>query len=243
METYFYKQMYDNETTQWWYAVRRRLVHQLIQRYNEKKGGLAILDVGCGGGKLSEELQRYGTVLSIDPSPEAVRFSKSRGLKNVEQYSIENYPPGKQFDCIIALDILEHCQDDRVVIQKLHTLLKPDGLLIIFVPALRIFWSNQDVISHHYRRYNYQELKTKISAAGFHILFQSYFNTFLALPILLARSIMNLFHITKVGEIQINSPFTNVVFMKIFSLELPLLKFIKFPFGVSLAGVYKKSTK
>src|SRR3989344_2931121 len=158
MEAYFYEDIYRYETDHWWYSIRRRLVHILLKKYLIRSRPLNILDIGCGGGKLNEELRQYGNITGIDPSPEAVRFCQSRGLKDIFQASIESYSTDQKFDCIIALDVLEHCKNDSEVVKKLHSLLKPDGIAIVFVPALKTFWGQQDIISHHYRRYTRSQL-------------------------------------------------------------------------------------
>lgn len=217
------------------------MVHELINKYCPEKK-LAILDAGCGGGKLAEELQNYGEVTGIDPSPEAIEFCKKRGLKNLWLGQIENYQPDKKFDCVVALDILEHCENDKAAIKKINDILNPDGIAIIFVPALKTFWSEQDEISHHYRRYTYKELQEKFKKQGFKIPTQSYFNFLLAVPIWIIRKTMNLLKIKSASEIKMTNEFLNKILEIVFSAEIPLLKAgFKFPFGVSLMGVYKKS--
>jgi len=239
METYFYNLLYEHEDNHWWYWVRRKLVHKLIKLYGLSSGNASFLDVGCGTGKLAEELQKYGKVIAIDKSEEAIKFCKQRGI-DAEESSIEDYNPGKQFDCIIALDILEHCQNDKMVINKIYDLLKAGGVVIVFVPALKCFWGKQDIISHHFRRYSYKELRDKFKNAGFKTLAQSYFNFFLSLPIFFIRKITNLRNTQLESEFQFNNPLMNTICKFIFNLEVYLLPKIKFPFGVSLLGVYKK---
>ncbi|MEK7598921.1 MAG: class I SAM-dependent methyltransferase [Patescibacteria group bacterium] len=238
MEIELYRQIYENEKTHWWYVVRRLLVHKIIAAYCPKTP-LNMLDIGCGAGLLTKELEKYGEVTGIDASPEAVKFAKLRGVDVIES-SIENFENNGKFDCALALDILEHCENDELAIKKLRDFLKPDGVIIVFVPALKIFWGEQDEISHHFRRYAYQELKNKFENAGFKTVYQSYFNFFLAPLILAARKTMRLFNIKTGTEFKLNNPFLNAVFKSIFTLEYFLLPKIKFPFGVSLLGVYKK---
>lgn len=240
MENYFYNLLYQHEDKHWWYFARRKLVHKLIKLYKPSNTPLYILDIGCGTGKLNEELTKYGKVTGVDKSPEAIKFCKQRGINNVIQNSIEDFETKNKFDCIIALDILEHCQNDATVIKKIYSLLKKDGIVIIFVPALKHFWGKQDILSHHYRRYAYDELGNKFQESGFKILTQSYFNFFLSLPIFIARKITNLFNTKFESELMINNKVINVVCKFIFILEIYLLPKIKFPFGVSLLGVYKK---
>lgn len=240
MEIQLLRQIHENEKTHWWYVVRRKIVHKLIKTCigsDAKK--LKILDVGCGAGLLTKELEKYGLVYGIDPEPEAVSFTRRRGA-NAEVVSIEAYQNPENFDLVVALDILEHCLDDKIAIENVNRLLKPGGLAIIFVPAFKIFWSEQDKISHHFRRYTYSELESKFKNAKFKTIKQSYFNFFLAPPILVIRKTLNFLGIKTGTEFKLNNRFLNSILKTIFMCEYFLLPHIKFPFGVSLLGVYKK---
>lgn len=239
MESYFYNLLYRHETEHWWYCVRRKLVHKLIHLYAPRRT-MRILDVGCGAGKLTEELSKYGNVTAIDKSEKAVIFCRKRGIKQIVQSSIEDYKTEELFDCIIALDVLEHCADDEKTIKKFYKLLKQDGVIIVFAPAFKIFWGKQDIISHHYRRYTYKELKDKFEGVGFKTITQSYFNFFLAPFILAFRKIANLLNFNFESELKFNNGITNKILKFIFNFETYFLPKIKFPFGVSLLGVYKK---
>ncbi len=241
MEKYLYNLFYKQETEHWWFIVRRKLVHKLINLYKPGSKKLSILDVGCGTGKLIEELKKYGDVTGIDIAEEAIKFSESRGLKNIVKNSIEDYQANEKFDCVIALDVLEHCQDDTKAIKKISSFLKKNGIAIIFVPALKCFWGKRDIISHHFRRYQYDELSDKFREAGFQILTQSYFNFFLSPLIFVARKIINLSNTETDTEFKMNNSLINGICKFIFSFEISFLPKIKYPFGVSLFGVYKKN--
>ena len=192
MENYLYSLFYQQENKHWWFIGRRKLIHKLIKLYLPHSKPLTVLDIGCGAGKLTEELAKYGKVIGIDNAKEAINFCKQKGLRNITESSIEDYQTNEQFDCVIALDVLEHCKNDIEIIKKMRDILKTAGIAIIFVPALKIFWGKWDIVNHHFRRYNYGELANKFRGAGFEILAQSYFNFFLAPLIFIARKIINL---------------------------------------------------
>lgn len=241
MEKKLLYQIRESEKTHWWYVVRRKLVHKLIKTYlGDRAQNLKILDIGCGAGSLTKELEKYGDILGIDPEPEAVLFTKERGA-NAKVSSVETYQNPKNFDLVVALDILEHCPDDKTAIKNINLLLKPGGFAIIFVPAFKIFWSEQDKISHHFRRYAYSDLKSKFENAGFKTIKQSYFNFFLAPPIFIIRKTINLLNIKTGLELKLNNQFLNLFLKTIFMCEYLLLPYFNFPFGVSLLGVYKKN--
>ena len=99
----------------------------------------AVLDVGCGGGLLSEALAQAGAkVTAIDLAPNLLKVARLHGLESgikvdyrempVEQLAEE--APGS-FDAITCMEMLEHVPEPGSVIQACATLLKPGGRLFL----------------------------------------------------------------------------------------------------------------
>ena len=97
--------------------------------------GLNILDIGCGGGLISEPLARLGAnVTGIDASSKninvAMLHSKKNGLKiNYINSSPENLKDFKKFDIILNLEIVEHVEDVKLYIKSCGKLLRKNGLM------------------------------------------------------------------------------------------------------------------
>jgi SAM-dependent methyltransferase len=72
-----------------------------------------------------------------------------------------------KFDCVVACEVAEHIEDDRSFLRRTNELLLDGGQLILSVPAHMKYWSVDDVIVGHYRRYEKQELYQKLSEAGY----------------------------------------------------------------------------
>ena len=100
--------------------------------------GLSVLDVGCGGGLISEPMSRMGcTVFGIDAGEDNICIAK----KHAEDSDIQiNYQctsaetialSGQTFDVVLALEIVEHVLDLKQFLLSLTTLTKRDGILII----------------------------------------------------------------------------------------------------------------
>jgi len=101
---------------------------------------LTALDVGCGGGLLSESLARLGaTVTAIDPSVPLVESAKRHAMKDPQTASID-YRGGvtiedlaaiseDKFDVICILDVIEHATDVDSMLRASSSLLKSDGVL------------------------------------------------------------------------------------------------------------------
>lgn len=94
-----------------------------------------LLDVGCGNGDLMLWYQNRGwETIGIEPSLKAVQIARSRGLKVIESSIEDANLPDNYFDAITLVQVLEHLEDPRGVLNKLYRALKPGGLLIAGVP-------------------------------------------------------------------------------------------------------------
>jgi 2-polyprenyl-6-hydroxyphenyl methylase/3-demethylubiquinone-9 3-methyltransferase len=97
--------------------------------------GLNILDIGCGGGLISEPLARLGArVTGIDASIKNINVaklhSKKNGLKiNYLNTSPENFNAIEKFDVILNLEIVEHVENVHLYIRSCYKLLKKNGLM------------------------------------------------------------------------------------------------------------------
>ena len=96
-----------------------------------------ILDIGCGGGLLSEPMSRLGAkVVGIDASKKNIEVAKFHAKKNklkIEYIcaSPEKLNAKKKFDVILNMEIVEHVQDVNQFIKESSNLLKKDGLMFI----------------------------------------------------------------------------------------------------------------
>ena len=90
-------------------------------------------------------------------------------------------------DCLLAIDIIEHFDDDAALLAELHRALRPGGQLVVNVPHHPWLWSPHDAVLHHKRRYARGELQRKLAAAGFRVERAQGFNFLLLPPIALVR--------------------------------------------------------
>lgn len=70
------------------------------------------------------------------------------------------------FDALLALDVIEHLDDDRGAVMRMASLLKPGGLAIISVPALPELFSDFDEVQGHRRRYVPETLRAAFQDTG-----------------------------------------------------------------------------
>ena len=97
--------------------------------------GLDILDIGCGGGLISEPMTRLGgKVTGIDASEKNIKVAKIHSEKNQLKINYINKSPeqlnnDKKFDIILNLEIVEHVDNVSLYIDSCNKLLKTDGLM------------------------------------------------------------------------------------------------------------------
>jgi 2-polyprenyl-6-hydroxyphenyl methylase / 3-demethylubiquinone-9 3-methyltransferase len=100
--------------------------------------GLRMLDIGCGGGILSEPLARLGAqMVGADPSEEniAVAREHAEGSGVAIDYRAttaeELAEAGERFDVVLAMEVVEHVADVKSFVATCATMVKPGGLMIV----------------------------------------------------------------------------------------------------------------
>ena len=103
------------------------------------------------------------------------------------QMDARRIPFEKEFDVLGAFDVLEHIDEDAIVLQQMFRAIKSGGGMLITVPQHRFLWSKVDKYSFHKRRYTKKELIKKVKNAGFQIVFITSFVSFLLPLMFLSR--------------------------------------------------------
>ena len=99
--------------------------------------GINILDIGCGGGLLSEPMSRMGAnVTGIDASDKNIKIAKLHSKKNKLKInylcsSPEKLKITKKFDVILNMEIVEHVEDIDFFLKSCSKLLKKNGLMFV----------------------------------------------------------------------------------------------------------------
>lgn len=240
MEIAEYEKMYKFEEKYWWWVGKRKIVKSILDRLD--LNFVNILDTGCGTGFNLNYLKDYGNVIGLDFSKDALNFCKMRENKNLIQADAEKLPfKADTLNLITTLDLLEHLDDDKAL-KEFYIVLKPNGYLIVTVPAFEFLLSKHDEALHHNRRYNNSQLRDILESNGFIIEKISYWNFFLFLPIVAVRLIKRSM---KSEEIETDvKELPNIVnrFLKsVLSIEDQIISHgVNLPFGVSIVCVCKK---
>ena len=122
--------------------IRIEYITQTIKKYyklKKDKGNflkdLEILDIGCGGGLISEPMARLGAnVTGIDASEKNIKIAKFHSEKsklkiNYQNTSPENFDEPEKFDIILNLEVIEHVENVNLYIKSCKKLLKKNGLM------------------------------------------------------------------------------------------------------------------
>ncbi len=243
MDKSYYEIFFDVQRRHWWFSTKKEIVLDLIRRtcfnvFAKQK----ILDVGCGAGLMLNSLEKIGETYGMDMSDDAINFSKKIYSGVVKKGSLPvNFPyDDNEFTIVVALDVIEHIDDDIAALKTIKNSMVVGGQLIVTVPACMILWSKHDVLNEHKRRYSLTELREKLIIAGYSVERISYFNTLLFPAILLVRMINKIFKREDGSDVALPSPVINFILKNIFSIERWLLRVVNLPIGVSVLAVAKK---
>ena len=246
MEHALYDEMFSQETRHWWFLARRTIILSILKRYLDKTSNdisaCKVLDVGCGCGANLAELSRLCNATGIEPSFEGLSYCRQRQLHVTKGSLPDNLPvPEEFFDAVLLIDVLEHIDDDCASVSKIHNLLKPDGILLITVPAYQWLYTARDYMHHHKRRYSKKQLHELILSQGFSKEIESYYNFWLFPLACMERISKKILGMDKqeTDLVVPPAPINNLMRL-IFQSERFLLPYINLPFGLSLIGVYRK---
>lgn len=240
MELEAYANIFQIEERLWWYRGRRDVCFPLLEKHLGDRKDLEVLDVGCGTGYNLTLLEKYGRARGVDMSEEALRFCRERGVTDVTLHEAEVLPfPDQTFDLLTAFDVIEHIEDDRQALSEFRRLLKPEGWMLIYTPALPWLYNDHDRKVHHKRRYVRDELKEKIEAADFEIVHLSYVNL-LILPAVLAARVMLYLKPREHAEMEIPPEPFNAIFSALCRLESFLVNSSGLPYGMTLVALARK---
>lgn len=250
MQELEYSNIYRLEDTHWWYQGTYGLVSDFLKARLTPCSS-SICDAGCGSGGLMQKLIKEGFLNSygFDISSYALEQLRKRQDINGRVYlgdAGELSLRSCSLDAITCLEVLYHANvhTEEFVLREFFRVLKPQGIMILQVPAFEFMRGSHDVVTMTRKRYRLNEVKEYVKQAGFRIELCVYRNSWL-FPLLLFWRLFSRINIRNQGSIG-TSDLTriprclNALLYFLMQLENKLLNKISFPFGTSVFCVALK---
>jgi len=155
------------------------------------------------------------------------------------QMDAKQLPFQGEFDVIGAFDVLEHIDDDCLVLRQIHGALRNGGGMILTVPQHAFLWTRRDEAAGHFRRYGRTELVTKVREAGFEVVAVTSFVALL-LPLLIASRLLGKSGADEVREFKIGRSANALLGVIMWIERLMIRAGLSFPAGGSLLLAARK---
>jgi SAM-dependent methyltransferase len=131
------------------------------------QNGDFVVDFGAGTGTFCFPVSAAGFhVICVETDPVLSDDLANHGMTVLKD--LEKAEDGS-IDYIYSLNVLEHIEDDNLIVALWYRKLRPGGKLMVYVPAFQFLFSCMDRKVGHIRRYTKNELRQKIFSAGFEI--------------------------------------------------------------------------
>jgi len=238
-----YAKMYQLEDRYWYFQGRKDIIGGILDQWlPNDTSKLRILDVGCGTGLMLGKLKAMGLEpVGADLHTLSMQYCRRRGIQKLLRADVTNLPfAGNSFDIILALDLIEHVEDDAALLREFHRIAAPGAKVLITVPAHPYLWSEHDEALHHYRRYRRRPFLHLLSNSGFHPLRYTFAITLLYYPIVAFRLAQRLLRPRKAGPkthlIDLPAPL-NAFLIRLLRAEGSLLRHMNLPVGLTLLAL------
>ena len=127
----------------------------------------SALDVGCSGNSFIHFLDNVQHRTFLDLAHRPLQYYSTYSKHHPIVGSITTMPfANHSFDLITALDVIEHIKDDQEAALELTRVLAPKGILVVTVPHRMKFYTNQDRLIGHYRRYEIPQVLALFEPLG-----------------------------------------------------------------------------
>ncbi len=200
-----------------------------------------VLEVGCNTGNFLRRFQNGDTRLyGVDLNRRPLGLLKQRALDAFVTVADGVDLPFRpeSFDLVLAVDVAEHVEDDRRILNQIHEILRDKGKCLVCVPAYQWLFGQHDVLFGHVRRYTRRVLVSRLESVGFTVLRSSYFQPLFVLPLWAKRRFGR-----GGSDLKPPNPFVNRLLDSVLRAELPILKHHDIPFGCTLIAVGQKGSR
>lgn len=150
-------------------AIRAWLRYDVVSREIERLAPQRILEIGCGQGAFGARMAARFEYLGVEPDPS----SYASAARRIEPFggtvingTDQAVPEGDTFDVVCCFEVLEHIEDPKSALADWVPHIRPGGHLILSVPAFQSRFGPMDIHAGHFKRYEPDELRERLTEAG-----------------------------------------------------------------------------
>jgi len=230
----------------WWVRARSRLILKYFKEHHIS----SLLEIGSGNGYVSIPLSAAGVnVIGVEPlRMGALTLTRDR-VPTIQATFEDLKLERNSCPAIGAFDVVEHIKDDQGFVTSVFECLVDGGFFIATVPAHQQLYSDYDTALGHYRRYSRGSLDSLILGVGFTKVTSRYFFSSLVFPAFFMRRIPFLLGRRRVfdGKGGVSEDCESIMHVphflnRLLSGILVLDTLFRLPFGLSVFGIYRKTS-
>jgi SAM-dependent methyltransferase len=222
-------------------ASRARTISELAR--NLRGGHRTIVEVGCSSGYMLKELRSAfpdALVIGADYVGAPLRhLAETQPDLPLLQIDLTRCPlPDASVDGLVALNVLEHIEDDVGAVRQIHRILKPGGVAYIELPAGPALFDVHDKVLMHHRRYTFRGAVGLFARAGFRVERPTHLG-FLVWPAFVAVKLRNKRHLsasddeqTAIVAASIRGTKASPAMRLAMGIETALARVTRFPVGI-----------
>lgn len=151
-------------------TIRAWLRYDVVKRALDRLQPRTALEVGCGQGAFGARLAERAAYTGVEPDDVSYETALGRIVPRGGQVLRGVHtavPAGSTYDLVCAFEVLEHIEDDRAALVEWARFIRPDGHLLMSVPAFQSRFGPMDVHAGHFRRYSPEALRQLLTEVGF----------------------------------------------------------------------------
>ena len=212
-----------------WFDKKAKILLELA-----KGEGKRVIDIGCGTGAITKKFSDAGfDAVGIDTSKKCIDIAKKikgPSFSNTNISDLKNMlKKGKRafkqrFDIAVISEVLEHSNNPINDLKNINSVLRPNGVVLVTVPAYQALFSEYDKKAGHVKRYSFQQIKQELNTAGFRVEKMFYWNCLGLLGWALFCKVLG----------RAPGDAVNPFFNEIYGMFLKIEDHIKFPFGLTI---------
>lgn len=218
----------------WWEETRLKIILEILRKYHV---GL-IWEIGAGAGTVSKYLiDHQVTTIAVEPHLDAIKILRNLGISSAHCYFEDLMLPSESINYVGLFDVIEHIENENVLLKAIELALSKTGKMFITVPAHKWLFSNWDNQIGHFRRYSAKSIVDVLDRNGFESIEVTYLFPSLVLPAILIRRCL------RISTFQVHKEKNRIadrLLKRLIEIDWKIQKRLRLSFGTSILVVAQK---